>query len=126
MKWEYETEGFDLSEAGYYLPDFWFPDASWFAEVKPNSDFSATDEAKMTALSEQRGKKGLDFWGVIRLIGTPATPKSVLAFGDETDEGARSVAYFVLRVIERAVPISEIDKAVQSARGARFEHGECG
>jgi hypothetical protein len=35
VPWEYEREGYDLGEHGYYLPDFWLPDhAAWF-EVKP-------------------------------------------------------------------------------------------
>lgn len=31
IKWEYEKEGYDLGDAGWYLPDFWLPDLdSWF------------------------------------------------------------------------------------------------
>jgi ribosomal protein S27E len=29
VKWEYEKEGYDLGEAGCYLPDFWLPDV-WY------------------------------------------------------------------------------------------------
>lgn len=36
IKWEYEVEGYDLGEHGYYLPDFWLPTSKVFAEVKPN------------------------------------------------------------------------------------------
>ena len=32
--WEYEKEGFDLGEAGYYLPDFWLPRVNAWVEVK--------------------------------------------------------------------------------------------
>ena len=35
IEWEYELEGFDLGEFGYYLPDFWLPQAEYHAEVKP-------------------------------------------------------------------------------------------
>lgn len=35
VKWEYEPEGYDLGDAGWYLPDFWLPDYSAFIEVKP-------------------------------------------------------------------------------------------
>lgn len=34
IPWEYEKEGFDLGEAGYYLPDFWLPEQEYFIEVK--------------------------------------------------------------------------------------------
>lgn len=34
VSWEYEKEGFDLGEAGRYLPDFWLPDLKCWFEVK--------------------------------------------------------------------------------------------
>lgn len=34
IKWEYEKEGYKL-ESGLYLPDFWLPQVSMWAEVKP-------------------------------------------------------------------------------------------
>jgi hypothetical protein len=37
IKWEYEPEGYDLGEAGWYLPDFWLPQVDMWAEVKPKS-----------------------------------------------------------------------------------------
>lgn len=36
IKWEYETEGFDLGEAGWYLPDFWLPAYRLWIEIKPS------------------------------------------------------------------------------------------
>lgn len=36
VKWEYEKEGYDLGDAGWYLPDFWLPDFDCFVEVKPD------------------------------------------------------------------------------------------
>ncbi len=35
VKWVYEPEGYDLGDAGWYLPDFWLPQVKSFAEVKP-------------------------------------------------------------------------------------------
>lgn len=35
VQWEYEKEGYDLGEAGWYLPDFWLPETKSFIEVKP-------------------------------------------------------------------------------------------
>lgn len=35
IRWDYEVEGFDLGKFGYYLPDFYLPDAGFWVEVKP-------------------------------------------------------------------------------------------
>lgn len=32
--WEYEKEGYDLGELGWYLPDFWLPELKFWFEVK--------------------------------------------------------------------------------------------
>lgn len=34
VRWEYEKEGYELGDAGRYLPDFWLPDLECFVEVK--------------------------------------------------------------------------------------------
>ncbi len=34
IEWEYEKEGYDLGEAGWYLPDFWLPELKCFVEIK--------------------------------------------------------------------------------------------
>jgi hypothetical protein len=41
IAWEYEPEGYDLGEVGWYLPDFWlplptnqYPNAGYFVEIK--------------------------------------------------------------------------------------------
>ena len=34
VKWEYEKEGFDCGEYGYYLPDFYLPECPLWIEVK--------------------------------------------------------------------------------------------
>lgn len=44
IKWEYEKEGYDLGDAGYYLPDFWLPHVQMWAEVK--SGLFSYDELK--------------------------------------------------------------------------------
>lgn len=35
VRYEYELEGFDLGKAGWYLPDFYLPDADKWIEIKP-------------------------------------------------------------------------------------------
>jgi hypothetical protein len=34
IEWEYEKEGYDLGEAGWYLPDFWLPEIQVWIEIK--------------------------------------------------------------------------------------------
>lgn len=40
IAWEWEPEGYELSDGARYLPDFWLPtfDGGMYAEVKPTSD----------------------------------------------------------------------------------------
>ncbi len=35
IEYQYELEGFDLGDGGYYLPDFWLPKWNSWVEVKP-------------------------------------------------------------------------------------------
>jgi hypothetical protein len=63
LKWKYEHEGFYL-DGLRYLPDFWFPERKWFADVKgeePGSD----DMEKMYRLAA-KAKRPL-----FVLVGTP-------------------------------------------------------
>jgi hypothetical protein len=41
MRWEYEKEGFDLGNAGKYLPDFWMSDMKCWIEIKPDGEDGA-------------------------------------------------------------------------------------
>lgn len=65
IAWDYEPQGFDLGSAGLYLPDFWLPQVSMWAEVKADQP---TDEElrKVAALVNQSGHPCL------LLIGRPA------------------------------------------------------
>lgn len=35
IRYEYESQGFDLGSGVWYLPDFWLPDRGWWVEIKP-------------------------------------------------------------------------------------------
>lgn len=63
IEWEYEKEGYDLGEAGLYLPDFWLPKFNTFFEVKGDYP-SDGDLAKIESLAVQS-----DF-GILVPIGT--------------------------------------------------------
>lgn len=58
--YEYEPEGFDLGDAGWYLPDFWVSDGGegWFVEVKSRKPLSAEEWNKIRALDEQTPGSG--------------------------------------------------------------------
>lgn len=38
VQWEYEKEGYELGELGWYLPDFYLPDSKLFIEIKGNAN----------------------------------------------------------------------------------------
>jgi hypothetical protein len=54
VRWEYEKEGFDLGEAGVYLPDFWMPDLGVWVEIKGQKP-TPEEEAKAAALAQGSG-----------------------------------------------------------------------
>ena len=65
IEFEYEPEGFDLGEAGKYLPDFYLPQFNSYAEVKGKS-FTLDEIEKARELSIQSNKS------VLFLEGQPA------------------------------------------------------
>ncbi|MBT9314368.1 PDDEXK family nuclease [Leptothoe spongobia] len=55
IPWEYEKEGYDLGEAGWYLPDFWLPQQQCFFEAKGGAaDFSTKLKAFYLSLTLQK------------------------------------------------------------------------
>jgi hypothetical protein len=43
IEYEYEPEGFELDDGTRYLPDFYFPEYDWYAEVKAPRDGAKED-----------------------------------------------------------------------------------
>ena len=143
IKWEYEFEGFNLGGGLFYLPDFWLPQVSMWAEVKPGR-FDADAIQKATRLLKVTG------CSVIMLDGTPrGRPYGVIEFvGEELVVGepggidvALSAYHGYLRNEGRFYANSGLSlesewgepfyryfpdtkRAVSAARRARFEHGE--
>lgn len=64
VEYEYEKEGYDLGEAGWYLPDFWLPQVDMWAEVKPGA-LTIDEERKIDALVDGTG------YVCLLLCGTP-------------------------------------------------------
>ena len=71
--WEYEPEGFELGEAGRYLPDFYVEQLGAWVEVKAKQ-LNATEREKAFALSSHTNKP------VIELCGIP-DPDDMLQYG---------------------------------------------
>ena len=44
ISYEYELEGFELRDYGYYLPDFWLPKFKCWVEIKPEYDDDETQK----------------------------------------------------------------------------------
>jgi hypothetical protein len=67
LHWEYERQGFDLGEAGRYLPDFWVRELQHWVEIKPSIEEGKNwpDMTKQGALAKASG------FGVVTLCGTP-------------------------------------------------------
>lgn len=65
IEYEYEPEGYDLGDVGWYLPDFWLPQVKMFAEIKPTK-FTPSEWEKCWQLCKQSD------CGVLMLVGTPA------------------------------------------------------
>lgn len=57
VKWEYEAEGYDLGEAGWYLPDFWLPKLKMFLEVKRVGGMTPQARRKAVALARLTGSE---------------------------------------------------------------------
>jgi len=65
IQYEYEKEGYDLGELGWYLPDFWLPEYQMFAEVKGEM-FTENELDKCKCLVEN-----IPDSGCLLLIGQP-------------------------------------------------------
>lgn len=146
IEWEYEPQGYVLSDGSTYLPDFWLPkfDRGMYVEVKPNGgDFSKAmqfaRELKVK-LWMAEGRPGENFaqvydasWG----NPDPWTVEGLPMFnvgqkdhrmywepqGHEATKEEKQATYLSMLEWE---PDGPLVKAIMAARSARFEHGENG
>ena len=132
IDWEYEAEGYDLSDfgasignprVGYYLPDFWLPKYKSWVEIKgvlPDDHFEETDEElrMFFLVTATKSTAGYVFWGLPEL-GTKTSSVFWNNFPSRypiSSRGTDSVCLF-----------SEVcDEALNAAKSARFEHGQRG
>lgn len=141
LKWEYELEGFDLGSLGFYLPDFWLPQVSMWAEVK-SKEFTHEENLKAMGLAD------ITRYPVLRLVGTPDF-KTYLAWlpGPHASNEPQDREDDFLISMYHSYPLTEgrfyqnsgyggewyfgddwpedgVIDAIVAARSARFEHGE--
>ena len=138
IKWVYEPEGYVLADGKRYLPDFWLPGLKCFAEVKP-STLTLAEFIKCQSLPGE----------CVILDGLPENRIYAFAPKDEAQKmGVDELAAAYLAYLGREYcgvnfiessergrmwidsagnfVSSENHPAVNSARSARFEHGENG
>lgn len=78
IKYEYEKEGYDLGEAGWYLPDFWLPELKCWIEIKGESP-SADEKKKLESLFAQTETPCFIFW-----CHPPASIEDMLRFEEKS------------------------------------------
>jgi hypothetical protein len=114
INWEYEAEGYILPDGTHYLPDFYVwgscYDRGYFLEIKPERDLT---EHEMT-IREMFGSNIPKGKGYAVFSGVPGT-------GLAADHIAMMYSPQGISISILAIQI-----AIDSARSARFEHGESG
>jgi len=155
IKYEYESQGFDLGEVGCYLPDFYLPQVEMYAEVKGRS-FNLEELKKARALSEESLKSVLlldgpperkAYWAIVPEMKRPERWGWYEIFEGECfsacdydifegsncwlDEGRfySNKGYGCSGSFPRSHDCGYDlmdSEAVVAARSARFEHGESG
>lgn len=132
IKNEYEKEGFDLGELGWYLPDFWLPESGWFIEVKgTTSDEKELKKARYLDDNPPTNEYGeiiasgcLIFgWPEIAIF-KPATysANGKLIYPPEFNDAY--VHYQLITMDKNTLTVDDFNQAAIKARQARFEHGE--
>lgn len=144
--WEYEPQGYELSDGTRYLPDFRIPTVNvgfpWFVEVKGQAPTS--DELRKCALVVAQNPRGDGVWLV---QGDPMEHRLFYRTFDSPENWAwgasdalRFHGFFANVYFERQFGKSypanseeyyarweaEARSAAEKARGARFEFGESG
>jgi hypothetical protein len=147
IEWEYEPQGYDLGELGWYLPDFvihpFGSSVSTYMEIKPDKDVSEKDAKKFLAFAE--GIIESDATGVVLICAGDPMADQISMFG-KLDGIKRSSFYGVdhktfipvwvliskgiaaVQAMDHESKIkhaSTVIQAMKKARQARFEHGEC-
>jgi hypothetical protein len=138
IKWEYEPEGFELSDGTRYLPDFHLPTfgGGMYVEVKPDGgDFSLARKSSFDAETTvwlAEGAPSERAWVCVSLSWEPGefvgVPNADQAAGENrmfSDPGYENDNLTIPRDCWPALGDVFLNAVAQS-RSARFEHGEDG
>lgn len=127
IQWEYEKEGFDLGEAGSYLPDFWLPNIYGGVYIEIKGAHIDYDDQSAHLKAHALGLQG---FRVVVFRGLPEEfSNGKVCAGDSEfdvhfnteqtrwilDSDFSDLGWFAL---------TELPRAIAAARSARFEHGE--
>jgi hypothetical protein len=140
IEWQYEPQGYVLSDGACYLPDFYLPRFSdgLYVEVKPQAGDS--EKARLLCQSTERSvllafgepdTRAFDCWMCIADVGKANIAERVpVAFLDKYLPGSPRNGWenrlYWCAEEARYDDEAYVKGAVYAARGARFEHGECG
>jgi hypothetical protein len=148
IEYQYEPEGFDLGEAGWYLPDFYLPQRGQWVEIKGNDVIPMDEAIKCQPFAKYCNENHEEFKILVGQVpletikifnGKPVKDLGFIKafrfayecfdlpdnqgveFPDWIKEGQPiNVLWDLGEVIEK------VDKALLKARQSRFEHGEKG
>ncbi len=144
LKYEFESEGYNLGSLGPYLPDFWFPQIRMFGEAKAIHDVVGQDRAITQCIELCRLTKFgtlflfgvpsyLGLWGVEILSEFQPSESNSFAFTMERyweSEGRMFAGTGCEGPWPLPFPYYEnearqiLHDPITAARSARFEHGE--
>lgn len=119
-RWEYETQGYRLSNGTMYLPDFYFPGQYTFVETKGESP-------NLVELKKARGLVQDFQSGLIFVVSRPPGEERIWqimcrpSLTERKWAGKDSIRCWALFFGKET---KKIEAAYQVARSARFEHGE--
>lgn len=127
IKWEYEFEGCDLGDLGWYLPDFMMlhnPGRGPIVEIKPTEPTSV--EFDKLSLACALARDGVGAYGAL-IWGAPGKHNWIAI---HKDEGARCGSEKTTDLIEYLSAYSlegtcaRWGRSIKAARSARFDRAE--
>jgi hypothetical protein len=139
IKYVYEPDGFTLSDGSWYLPDFWLPQVSMFAEVKP-AVLTIAEITKCVLLTYQTGVECLmldgpvemrHYWSVSDDYNLDSMPdynecSRLYVLGNYYLDTEHRFYCCPGAYDDFGKDYDAVLKGVNAARAARFEHGENG